>query len=142
MRPEGPWQRQTIFPPLGAKYRPQLHASHTGAPESPSPHTVRQKKRKNHPCPTRSPLLHLPPWAPAPGCISTSISPSPPVTGLSGVSSSGGAGPLRSLRGGEGDLHPLATRRTSRFAGHTLAWERRITAWCAYSYISNPLHAA
>ena len=61
----------------------------------------------------------------APGYTSTSTSPSFPVTGLSGVSFSGGADALHSLCGGEGGLHPLATRRASPFTGHTLAWERR-----------------
>ena len=36
----------------------------------------------------------------------------------------GGADALRSLRGGESDLHPLAIRQASPFTGHTLAWER------------------
>ena len=106
---------------LHDQFLSQTTTGHTRPPNLLHPSSGRQEKRKilasrQEPTPP-SPPRHQPP-----GCTSTSISLSSPVTGLSEVSSSGGADALRSLRGGEGDLHPLATRRASLFAGYTLAW--------------------
>ena len=125
------------FPAFKPESCPQLHASHTGATLSPSPHTRQikgdtrkpeQNKNKNKQ-PNRQ--TGLPPRGPpalpssALGSIlsSTSVSPSSPPFGATGVSSSGSFGtvPFRSLRGRGGDFHLRASWRASFLAAQASA---------------------
>ena len=92
MRPEGPWQRRDF---TSNHIQPQIDLlDHSRAPRSPSPHAARQRKEKEGQektkgkgkdicAPPRAYSALSPPPASAPGYISTSISPSSPVTGPS-----------------------------------------------------------
>ena len=134
MQPKGLWQRLAaalsdnapIIPPLNTQSKscPRIHESHTGA----SRQRKRKRKRRTQ-TPNKTSLTSTTPTPyssisseAGPTSTSTSASPTPPRA--TGVSTSGAlslgdsAAPsaLRSLRGGGGDFHPLASWRADLLA--------------------------
>ena len=100
-----------------------LHTSHT-VPNLLLPIPPEKGKEKTFPSRRGSTPPSLHPGSQPPTASRPPPRPPPPSPGSLAISCSGGADALRSLRGGEGDLHPLTTRRTSLFAERTLAWKR------------------